>query len=90
MQAGLHLTDKPMNMKPTFLICACAFALAVTAPGQTPSPTPDGEAIAASASPSVAPDYTPAIPEPTTAPVVAASVAPTSTRGSGGRPFRQP
>ncbi|MDQ3117807.1 MAG: DUF6249 domain-containing protein [Verrucomicrobiota bacterium] len=66
-------------MKSTFLICACAFAFAATAPGQIPSPTPDSEALAAPASPSVAPDYTPATPAPTTAPVVAASVAPAST-----------
>lgn len=79
MQAALHLTDKPMNMKPTFLICGCVFAFAVTAPGQTPAPTPDTQALAAPATPSVAPDYTSAIPEPTSAPVLAASVAPTST-----------
>lgn len=90
MRTGLHLTDKPMNMKPTFLICACAFAFAVTAPGQTPSPTPDSEAIDASASPSVAPDYTPAIPEPTTAPVVAASVATTSTVAPAVAPSASP
>lgn len=68
-----------MNMKPTFLICACAFAFAVTAPGQTPSTTPESGALAAPASPSVAPEYTPATPAPTAAPVVAASVAPAGT-----------
>lgn len=68
-----------MKMKSTFLICACAFAFAATAPGQIPSPTPDSEALAAPASPSVAPDYTPATPAPTIAPVVAATVAPAST-----------
>ncbi len=68
-----------MNMKPTFLICACAFAFAATVLGQTPSPTPDSGALAAPASPTVAPDYTPATPAPTAAPVVAASVAPAST-----------
>ena len=68
-----------MNMKSTFLTCACALAFALTAAGQTASPSPDLAAPAASPSPSLAPDYSPPAVTATMTPAMAASVAPAST-----------
>ncbi len=79
-----------MNMKSTFLICACAFAIAANAPGQTPSPTPESAVLQTSPSPTLAPDYTPAAPAATTAPVAPASVTPASTMAPALAPAATP